>query len=87
MDFVGSEVDSSVVLEDFGFTFNFVLGVLLVSFLLVEDQILTELLEHLGNIGEGCFVVQLEGNGVQQFAAELVLFHCFKLSKDSLVGV
>lgn len=38
-NFVGSEIDSSVVLVDFGFTVNFVLSVLLVSFLLLEDEV------------------------------------------------
>jgi hypothetical protein len=38
-DFVGSEIDSSVVLIDFGFTVNFVLSVFLVSFLLLEDEV------------------------------------------------
>jgi hypothetical protein len=87
LDLVASEVDSSVVLEDFGFTLDFILGVLLVGLLLVENEILTELLEHLGDVGQGCLVIQLEGNGVQQFAAELVLFHCFELSEDSLIRV
>lgn len=87
LDLIACEVDSSVVLEDFGFTLDLILSVLLVGLLLVENEILTELLEHLGDVGEGSLVVQLEGNGVQQFAAELVLFHCFELSEDSLIGV
>jgi hypothetical protein len=43
-DFVGSIVDSSVVLVDLGLTINFVLGVFHVSLLLVEDQVLSQLL-------------------------------------------
>lgn len=64
-DFVGSEINSSVVLIDFGFTVNFVLSVLLVSFLLLEDEVFSQLLEHLGNISKRGFVVQLEGNGIK----------------------
>jgi len=74
-------------LEDLGFTVNFVLGVLLIGLLLVEDEVLTELLEHLSNIGEGSLVVQLEGDGVQKLSTELVFFHCLKLGEDGHVGV
>lgn len=63
-DFVGCEVYSSVVLIDFGFTINFVLSVLLVGFLLLEDEVFSELLQHLSDISEGGFVVQLEGDGI-----------------------
>jgi len=44
LDFVGSEVNSSVVLEDFGFAVNFVSSVLLVSLLLVQNEVLSKLL-------------------------------------------
>lgn len=87
LDFVGSEVNSSVVLEDFGFAVNFVGGVLLVSLLLVQDEVLSELLEHLGDIGEGGLVVQLEGDGVKQFSSELVVFHGFELGEENVIGV
>jgi hypothetical protein len=87
LDFVGSKVDSSVVLENFGFAVNFVGGVLLVGFLLVQNEVLSELLEHLGDIRKGGLVVQLEGDCVKQFSSEFVIFHGFELSEEDLVGV
>lgn len=72
---------------DLGFAVDLVLSVLLVSLLLVEDQVLSQLLEHLGNVGKGGLVVQLEGDGVQQLSSEFVVFHGLELSEDGLVGV
>lgn len=86
-DFVGSVVDSAVVLVDLGLAVNFVLSVLLVSLLLVEDEVLSELLEHLSDVGEGGLVVQLEGDGVKELASELVVFEGLELGENSLVGV
>jgi hypothetical protein len=87
LDFVGSEVNSSVVLEDLGFAVNFVSSVLLVSLLLVQHEVFSELLEHLGDVREGGLVVQLEGDGVKQFSSELVVFHGLELGEENLIGV
>ena len=60
---------------------------LLVSLLLVQNEVLSELLEHFGDIRKGSLVVQLEGDGVKQFSSEFVVFHGFELSEENLVGV
>jgi len=87
LDLVGSEVDSSVVLEDLGLAVNFVSSVLLVSLLLVQNEVLSQLLEHLGNVGKRGLVVQLEGDGVEQFSSQFVVFHGLELGEEHLVGV
>jgi hypothetical protein len=61
--------------------------VLLVGLLLVQDEVLSELLEHFGNVRKGCLVVQLEGDGIKQFSSEFVIFHGFELSEENLVGI
>jgi len=66
-DFVGSEVNSSIVASDFCFTINLICSVFHVGFLLLKNQVLSERLEHLGNVSEGSLVFHLEGDGVKQF--------------------
>jgi hypothetical protein len=74
-------------LEDLGLAVNLVGGVLLVGLLLVQHEVLSQLLEHLGDVGEGGLVVQLEGDGVEQFSSELVVLHGLELGEEDLVGV
>jgi hypothetical protein len=87
LDFVGSEVDSSVVLEDLSLAVNFVSSVLLVSLLLVQNEVFSQLLEHLGDVRKGGLVVQLECDGVEQFSSQFVVFHGLELGEEHLVGV
>jgi hypothetical protein len=61
--------------------------VLLVGLLLVQNEVFSELLEHLGNVGERGLVVQLESDGIKQFSSEFVVFHGFELGEENLVGV
>lgn len=60
---------------------------LLVGLLLVQNEVLSELLEHFGDVRKGGLVVQLEGDGIKQFSSEFVVFHGFELGEENLVGV
>lgn len=86
-DFVGGELDSSVVPVDFSFAVSEGGGVLEVSFLLLEDEVLSQVLEHLGNVSKGGLVFHLEGDGVQQSLSEFSLFDGLELSENGHVGV
>jgi hypothetical protein len=52
-DFVGSEVNSSVITVDFSFTVSFLSSVNEISILLLEDEIFSQILEHFGDVTEG----------------------------------
>jgi hypothetical protein len=86
-DLVGSEVDSSVVTEDLSLTFGLVGNVLELSILLLEDQVLSQVLEHLGNLGKGSLVLHLEGNGVEQLLADDGILKGLKLGIHGHVRV
>lgn len=86
-NFVGGELNSSVVSVDFSLAVSKGGGVLEVGFLLLEDEVLSQVLEHLGNISKGGFVFHLEGNCVQQSLSELGLFDGLELGEDGHVGV
>lgn len=86
-DFVGSEVDSSVVAVDFSLAVSLLSGVDEVGILLLEDEVLSEVLEHLGDVTEGRLVLHLEGDGVEDLLSERMVLEGFELSEDSGVGV
>lgn len=86
-DFVGSEVDSSVVSVDFSLTFNLVSSVLKIGILLLEDEILSQLLEHLGDVSKGSLVLELEGDGIEELSSHVRVLKLLELSIDHLVGV
>jgi len=63
-DFSGGEFNSSVISVDFGFTVDFGGSILKISFLLLEEQVLSQILEHLGNISKRSLVFHLKSDGV-----------------------
>jgi hypothetical protein len=86
-DFVGGELDSSVVSVDFSFAVGEGGGVLEISFLLLEDEVFSQVLEHLGDVSEGGFVFHLEGDGVQQSLSEFGFLDGLELGEHGHVGV
>lgn len=86
-DFVGGVVDSSVVSGDFSVTFSFVGSVLDVSILLLQDEVLSQVLEHSGDVRKGSLVLHLEGDGVKELLSHQAVLKGFELGVDGHVGV
>lgn len=86
-DLVGGEVDSSVVSGDLGITLSLVGGVLDVSILLLHDQVLSQVLEHLGDVRKGGLVLHLEGDGVEELLSHNAVLKGLELGVDGHVGV
>jgi hypothetical protein len=86
-DFVGGELDSSVVSVDFSFAVGEGGGVLEISFLLLEDEVFSQVLEHLGDVSKRGLVLHLQSDGVQQSLSEVSLFDLFELSEDGHVRI
>jgi len=85
-DLVGGEVDSSVVSGDLGITLSLVGGVLDVSILLLHDQVLSQVLEHLGDVRKGG-LLHLEGDGVEELLSHNAVLKGLELGVDGHVGV
>lgn len=85
--FIGSEVDSSVVAGDFSGAVNLVSSVFHVRLLLLRDEVLTEVLKHLCDVGKGGLVFHLKGDGVQEFLSHLVLLDLFQVSENGGIRV
>jgi hypothetical protein len=83
---VGGEVDSSVVFDDFGFAFLDLLGVFVVGFVFLEDQVLSDFSEHDGDVGKGGVVLDLEGDGVEDLSSEFRSFDFLELLGDGGLG-
>jgi hypothetical protein len=86
-DFVGGEIDSAVVPLDFGGAVGFVGGVFDVGILLLQDEVLAQVLEHAGDIGKGCLVLQLQGDRVEQLATHVGVIEVLHLGEDGSIGV
>jgi len=81
-DLDGGNVDSSVELFDFGSTLLFSFGVDLVVVLLLEDEVGSDFLQHLGDVTKGGLVLELEVDGIQKVLSEGSVFHILQLGED-----
>lgn len=80
-DFVGGEIDSSVVASNLSFAIDFVSSVFHIGFLLIEDEVLPKGLKHLGNVAERSLVFHLERDGVEEFLAHIEILDFLEFSE------